>query len=43
MGDDTIEILEYEAPAIVDEGVAADLAEFTAAVEQAVAVANDES
>ena len=43
MGADTIEILEYEAPAIVDEGVAADLAEFTAAVEQAVAVANDES
>ena len=43
VGDDTIEILEYEAPAIVDEGVAADLAEFTAAVEQAVAVANDES
>ena len=43
VGDDTIEILEYEAPAIVDEDVAADLAEFTAAVEQAVAVANDES
>ena len=43
VGDDTIEILEYEAPAIVDEDVAADLAEFTAAAEQAVAVANDES
>lgn len=43
VGDDTIEILEYEAPAIVDEDVAADLAEFTSAVEQAVAVANDES
>ena len=42
VGDNTIEILEYEAPAIVDEDVAADLAEFTAAVEQAVAVANDE-
>ena len=43
VGNDTIEILEYEAPAIVDEDVAADLAEFTAAAEQAVAVANDES
>ena len=43
VGDNTIEILEYEAPAIVDEDAAADLAEFTAAVEQAVAVANDES
>ena len=41
--DDTIEILEYEAPAIVDEDVAADLAEFTSAVEQAIDVANDES
>ena len=43
VGDHSIEILEYEAPAIVDEDVAADLAEFTAAAEQAVAVANDES
>lgn len=43
VGDDTIEILEYEAPAIVDEDVAADLAEFTSAVEQAIDVANDES
>ncbi len=43
VGDDTIEILEYEAPAIVDEDVAADLAEFTAAAEQAITVANDES
>ena len=43
VGDDTIEILEYEAPAIVDEDVAADLAEFTSAVEQAITVANDES
>lgn len=43
VGDNMIEILEYEAPAIVDEDVAADLAEFTAAAEQAVAVANDES
>ena len=43
VGDDTIEILEYEAPAIVDEDVATDLAAFTAAAEQAVAVANDES
>lgn len=43
VGDNAIEILEYEAPAIVDEDVAADLAEFTAAAEQAVAVANDES
>ena len=40
---DRIEILEYEAPAIVDEDVAADLAEFTSAVEQAIDVANDES
>ena len=43
VGNDTIEILEYEAPAIVDEDVATDLAAFTAAAEQAVAVANDES
>ena len=43
VGDNVIDILEYEAPAIVDEDVAADLAEFTSAVEQAVAVANDES
>ena len=43
VGDNTIEILEYEAPAIVDEDVAADLAEFTSAVEQAITVANDES
>ena len=43
VGNDRIEILEYEAPAIVDEDVAADLAEFTSAVEQAITVANDES
>lgn len=43
VGDHLIEILEYEAPAIVDEDVAADLAEFTSAVEQAIDVANDES
>ena len=43
VGNDRIEILEYEAPAVVDEDVAADLAEFTSAVEQAIDVANDES